>query len=634
MITPEEHRLFISRAIEGNIDKAETFLILKILNHFSQIISRSKSSIDSPYTDTGENGICLAEVVREMLEHEKVEMHVKRHLSRCSIEQAAMFNHVGVVRELLRHNTVDINTRCRANQTPLILASGSGYVEVVRELLKHDDVDVNAPCRSGTALTTAARCGHAEVVIELLNDKRMKMNARDLKRLTAQTLAERKADPNHLKSPMVRELLQAKLFWASEHGYAEMIRESIKHEALDWNLKTHRGRTPLIVASEWGQLKVVNELLKVQAVDVNAQDDDGRTSLIMASSVGHVKMVLALLKHRKVIVDAKDNSGRSALMWAGELGHTQVVRALLANSKVRKLSKVGKFDVNVDSGIGRATLMTLSGKGHAGNVGEFLKRWMVDVNVDSGNDFNALISAWQRSHAKVVRQFSSRSPFMVSPRGRPDGVVELLKRVKMDVNAMTRRDRPSLAWANGKHQMRIVGEALRFMQANADANDGWDAFCLASEGGHYAVALLKHKAVDASDKDKDGNTALIDTSDGAHLEALCDTLRQEKVDVNANREDETTRLFLVSGKGHDAIIVRRLSKREGVDLTAEDDKRQSALMTASGEDPLKVVSDSLTHQHMVDVIDSAAHFPSDALDSVCGTVCVKAQVAGPRERYD
>lgn len=633
MIAPEEHRLFISRAIEGNIDKAESFLILKILNHFSQILSRSKCGIDSPCTDTGENGICLAEVVREMLEHETVEMNVKRHLSRCAIEQAAMFNHVGVVRELLRHNTVDINTRCLANQTPLILACRSGYVEVVRELLKHDDVDVNASCRYGTALTTAARCGHAEIVSELLNDKRLKMNARDLKRLTIEVLAERKAVPNHLKSPMVRELLQAKLFWASEHGYAEMIRESIKHEGLDWNLKTHRGRTPLIVASEWGQLKVVNELLKVQAVDVNAQDDDGRTSLIMASSVGHVKMVLALLKHRKVIVDAKDNSGRSALVWAGELGNMQVVRALLANSKVRKLSKVGEFDVNVDTGIGRTTLIIASDKGHASTfVGELWKHPRVDVNVINGYDFNAHISARYGSHATVARQLSSRSIFMASPFHRPDAVGELLNRVKVDVTAMTSRDRASVAWANGKYLLRIDGGVLKFMEANNDRNDGWAAFRLASEGGHFAVALLKHRAMDANDKDNDGTWALIDTSNRGHLEALCDTLKQEKVDVNANREDCTTILFPASGKSHEAIP-RPSSKRKGVDLTADDDNLQSALMSANGDHRLKVVSDLVTHQHMdLTVIDSAAHFPSEALDSV--RVCVKAQVAGPRERHD
>ena len=601
MMTAEEHRLFISDAIEGNVDKLTALLIPKFFNHFMQIM-RSKSGMESPCTDAVDNFISLADVVREFMEHEQVDLNVKRRLSRSAFLQATRLNHVHVVRELLRHHTLNVNTRGGLDQTPLMLASDGGHWEVVRELLKHDQVDVNASYRFGTALTMAAESGHAKVVSDLLNDKRLKMNARDLARLTKLVLTKKKADPNHLKSRMVSELSQAKLFWASEHGYAEMVRESIKQEGLDLNLRGHRGRTPLIVASEWGQMKVVSELLNVQAVDVNAQDDDGRTSLIMASSVGHVKVVLALLKHPNVIVDAKDNTGRSALIWAGELGRMEVVRELLKHARVdvslmpricedqvkvsreslssQKLdvnatkdqgpsaiilasgsgrlqrlldvSRVGNLDGIVETGFGHTILMIASNRVSADIVGGLLNHWRVTVNVNNGYDFNAFVSARHRGHAQVVHEFSSSSLFMASALGRADVDDGLSKRVKLDVSAMTSRDRSAFTLANANDHLQIVGEVLRFMNANAVGNDGWTALNLASEEGHFAVALLKEKDVDASDKDDNG----------------------------------TTTSMLASGSGHSAVF-RRSSEHECVDLIAVDDNGQIELMSAIDEDRLE-----------------------------------------------
>jgi ankyrin repeat protein len=625
MITPEEHRLLLSDAIEGKTTKVCGFLKSKLCAHFVQSLRR-KYRNGSHSTDAGDDAIRLADAVRELLEHDEVDLNVKRRLGRTTLLHATCFNNVIVVRELLRHNTVDINTRDRDKKTPLILASETGDVEFVRELLKHDMVDVNATCPSGRALTVAVKRGHAEVVSDLLNDKRMKMNARNLKRLATLVFTKKKDDQNQNDSRIVRELSQAILLWASEHGYAEMVRELIKHEGLDLNLRAHRGRTPLIVASEWGRIKVVSELLKVQAVDVNAQDDDGRTSLIMASSVGHVKMVLELLKHPKVIVDAKDNTGRSALIWAGELGHMQVVRALLKNARVdvssqndngctslmsriregqvtvfrqslnapnlvantkndqgtpalilanglghsgrmRDVSNVGKFDI-FKAGIGLSTRMIASDRGFAGIVGELLSLSTVNmnVNVDSVYDVNALVSASHGGHAKVVHALSSRSLFMANKRGRADVDGGLMKRVKVDMNAMTSRGRTALTLASANEDLRI-GEVMRFMNASTAGNDGWTALCIASGEGHVGVLLRKNDE-DVRDRDDDNTTDLIPTSVGAHLGAIRELLNHNNVHVNAKREDGTIALVLASGMGHLEVVCQS-SEYEGVDLTAD-----------------------------------------------------------------
>ena len=575
MMTPDEHCVLISDAIAGNIENICHFVQSKVRDFYLQCF-RIKYDNDSHSTDADYNAISLADVVCEVLDHEQVDVNVKLQLGGDAIFQAILWNHDKLLRELLRYNTIDVNTS-RDGQTLLIMASTIGHAEVVRELLKHDEVDVNASCPSGTALTLAAEWNHAEVVSMLLNDERLNMNARNLKRLTAVFLAREKKNPNYFKSRIVCELSQAKLFWASENGYADMVVESLKCDSLDVNLKTYRGRTPLIVASERGHLKVVREFLKLQAVNVNAQDDDGRTPLIMASSVGHVKMVLALLKHPKLIVNAKDNTGRSALTWAGELGRMGVVRALLKHARVdvlnenhdcdctsliswiyacqvkvfreplasqkldvnakndhgttalilaselgplervRNFPKNGKFEVNVETRIGGTALMIASDKGYADIALAFLNNWRVDVNVDNGYICSSLVLARHQGHAKVVHKLSSHSLLLANTRCLV-GIRDILKRVKVDMHAMTSRDRTALTVASEKEHLRDLGEVLKFMDANAGDYHGWAALCLASEEGHFGVVLFKRKAADASVK-----------SDNGAEETRCDFFKFEKV---------------------------------------------------------------------------------------------------------
>ena len=57
----------------------------------------------------------------------------------------------------------------------VVLASESGPVEVVRELLIRGNLNVNAKCRS--ALYMASCKGHGDVVLELLKDDQVDVNA-------------------------------------------------------------------------------------------------------------------------------------------------------------------------------------------------------------------------------------------------------------------------------------------------------------------------------------------------------------------------------------------------------------------------------------------------------------------------
>jgi ankyrin repeat protein len=298
--------------------------------------------------------------------------------------------------------------------------------------------------------------------------------------------------------------------------------------------KDNTGRSALIWAGELGRMEVVRELLKHARVDV---------SLMPRICEDQVKVSRESLSSQKLDVIATKDQGPSAIILASGSGRLQ---------RLPDVSRVGNLDGIVETGFGHTILMIASNRVSADIVGGLLNHWRVTVNVNNGYDFNAFVSARHSGHAQMVHEFSSSSLFMASALGRADVDDGLSKRVKLDVSAMTSRDRSAFTLANANDHLQIVGEVLRFMNANAVGNDGCTALSLASEDGHFAVALLKEKDVDASDKDDNG----------------------------------TTTSMLASGSGHSAVF-RRSSEHECVDLIAVDDNGQIELMSAIDEDRLE-----------------------------------------------
>ena len=104
--------------------------------------------VSNPHFDTAlllASRLDHAEVVRELLKHENVDVIVKGKHGSASILVASARDHdVEVVCELLVHQHVDPYVRDAWNHISLIIAGGACHVELVRELLTHGYMNVNA----------------------------------------------------------------------------------------------------------------------------------------------------------------------------------------------------------------------------------------------------------------------------------------------------------------------------------------------------------------------------------------------------------------------------------------------------------------------------------------------------------
>jgi hypothetical protein len=156
-------------------------------------------------------------------------------------------------------------------------------------LLKHRKINVNAPMNGETALMSATRANHVDIVRVLLRHEKVDVNA------------QRRTDG------------EAALHIASAEGLFGVVNLLLEHNNLKVNLPRNDGRTALMVASANGHEEVVENLLKNTVVDVNAKSKDCTTALHIASAEGRVDVVKRLLANKHVDAKIKNNNGSTAL---------------------------------------------------------------------------------------------------------------------------------------------------------------------------------------------------------------------------------------------------------------------------------------------------------------------------------
>lgn len=114
------------------------------------------------------------EVVRLLLQHDKVDVNRRNRDGRTALSLAAKEGHESVVRLLLERNDITADVLDGHDQTPLLLVAQRGHDAVVRMLLEREDVDVDCKDRYGmTPRAWASQNGHTEVVrlLDLENPK-------------------------------------------------------------------------------------------------------------------------------------------------------------------------------------------------------------------------------------------------------------------------------------------------------------------------------------------------------------------------------------------------------------------------------------------------------------------------------
>ena len=238
-----------------------------------------------------------------------------------------------------------LESKMRSEAAPLYYAASCGFHEIVEHLaLKHPEYANAISGGAGTAIHSASREGHIEVVRSLLKcgvdvDARGIVGTSPLHRASiegyrdiVQCLLDHGADPN-----LQDDDCWTPLTYAAYAGHSEIVRMLLEHNA---NIDTsdEDGLTPLhsLISNRYSISKVdprVVRLLLEHGANPNARDKKRRTPLhlvVWSRLVSSLRLEIAriLLAHG-ADVDAVDEEERTPLQVAQEENKVELVQLLL-----------------------------------------------------------------------------------------------------------------------------------------------------------------------------------------------------------------------------------------------------------------------------------------------------------------
>jgi hypothetical protein len=152
----------IKSAFDGNLEE-----VLDLLRRGANVNAQQRDGITALFFASQEGHL---EVVRELLQHNEVDVNLTRDTGATALYTASQNGHVDIVHALLQHGKVDVNRWFHTGSTALYVACQNGHVKVVRALLQHDKVDVNLQCYDGSTAFDVARTKKNHDIVRLLKE--------------------------------------------------------------------------------------------------------------------------------------------------------------------------------------------------------------------------------------------------------------------------------------------------------------------------------------------------------------------------------------------------------------------------------------------------------------------------------
>ena len=201
----------------------------------------------------------------------------------------------------------------------------------------------------------AARVGLYEAVVDLVEQRKVTVSAKDGNDRTAIMHAARgahlnilkyllsKSDPREATSRLDSEGVSALMF-ASHSGCVECLKLLLRLPDTNVNQQTisaimydnmvlGKGLTALGIACYRGHTKCVKELLKMDGIDVNCENIDGFSPLFLATR--HPEVVKILFDHPEVDVNLKCKVDATPIMAVAHLGYSETMKLFVRNPKVQ-----------------------------------------------------------------------------------------------------------------------------------------------------------------------------------------------------------------------------------------------------------------------------------------------------------
>lgn len=506
--------------------------------------------------------------------------------------------HIEVARQLLRLGASQRrrSTKGRTALFEAILGHHSGgNATIAKKASKHNqvvellvnemsaDLDinlVNSQERNRTALMTATRLGHFEMVEMLLRHQGINVDLQDENGMTALYLAARE---DHYK--IAQLLLDA--------------------EASMGVVDYHAGRSPLTCAAERNHKETVGLLLEYGA-DPALKDREGGTPMLRAVNRGAKIALMEMMKH-PIDMECVDDEGQSLLHGAARNGYHEIARHLMEDHLPDGRSpNVKALGPNLRDKYDLTPLHDASQRGDLAVTAVLLEKG-ADASLVDKFGRTPFMMAWLYGHANVMRMFTAAG------HGRPPSVIlddhqlpvwSMARRALTELVAEAIRTQPqdlhvvepctensALHCAIEADQPDILRMLLETGMLPIDKPNhvGRTPLHLAAlEGDLDATNLLIDHEADMDAKDRWKDEALVLAQSNGHLEVML-ALICRGADVD-ERKIDINKLFFFAVEQRYADSARVLLRQHGVDHSAQNADGVRAMQIAEAAEDQDMIA--------------------------------------------
>lgn len=477
-------------------------------------------------------------------------------------------------------NAYHAEDNCRALMEACV---GGDIAEVKRLMEARVDPNISLPGSSTTALHTAVKFSHPEVVMALLNH-RARVNGRDAQGDT----------PLHV--------------CAEEHGNPEVTRELMRHGA-DLSVRDKAGETPLHIFARRGHttaLRIALETLaREDAVLLQRQISQQLQGSPSQASMSDAGSGVANPGPDDLAVNIPSHDGSTALMVAVQSGREAAIEILLshgARPDIRNLAGKSMFDTAREAGF---------------------KRCMALVAPET-----ALADAVRAHDHRLIRDLLSNG---VHPdRCGADGLTALHEAARLgDLQAAT------LLLKHHRSERRV--DPLLVANLNSrEAEALRTPLHTAAREGHLAlVGVLIQFGADVSAKDRDVREPLhLVAGCGANADKIIAALLKAGAHINARDLRGTTPL-MCAGCAGDVLALNTLLAAGGdpslwdlygdtaFDMTTREPKAKACARILSGPGQPAVLTRVVEQRDMVEFTRLlAGGADPDVRDATSGLPCI------------